>query len=520
MDRLVQLFLQNVDPEGVTQGKGPPSAKGIENAIAVTEEMLCSDYAVASGAQPSATFCLLALALEEKPGLTEASKRCYEKTLEKLGAEKGGIWERCVVLQQLGKICVKSQHYAEAERWLMDCVAESEKAKGHPRDASLFAGGFTTQQSKREFLSSVHKLLAKLYLDTKRMEDVQKHYALAQQYAVEMKGDLVEQQLGKAESSAPSAASEITRLWAAQPDEERRLKVYNFSDEGPTVSLILDLNEHLGIGSVASEAISSLRQFKVVCEKEKCDVRLRLTHEGRVLEFRLLLYPLFEEIVPEDTVPKLRGKESKRRLEVKLFKKEKKYSWRDLTNDTEDGRRKLALELAKDAKQKGPVKGTHLNPLSEEELASLPKPGTERDCNRPSGWAEPQPQPTSKPLQPTGSGYAAAQTAAQPQKLEQPPAAISVPATQRPPWVAGVEERTSADGDAVEILVSVSEDCGSVGLQDLELDIDAAAGVQLRLRGSPEDVLRLPVPAKTDATAAGARWRKKIRTLELKFPIV
>lgn len=37
--------------------------------------------------------------------------------------------------------------------------------------------------------------------------------------------------------------------------------------------------------------------------------------------------PLCHEIVPEDTVPRLRGKESRRRLEVRLFKRNKDQKW-------------------------------------------------------------------------------------------------------------------------------------------------------------------------------------------------
>ena len=39
------------------------------------------------------------------------------------------------------------------------------------------------------------------------------------------------------------------------------------------------------------------------------------------------LDPLCHEIVPEDTVPRLRGKESRRRLEVRLFKRNKDQKW-------------------------------------------------------------------------------------------------------------------------------------------------------------------------------------------------
>lgn len=43
------------------------------------------------------------------------------------------------------------------------------------------------------------------------------------------------------------------KLWAEQA-EEVRLKQYSFMDEGPTVLVMLDLNEHLPIGNDASAA--------------------------------------------------------------------------------------------------------------------------------------------------------------------------------------------------------------------------------------------------------------------------
>jgi len=46
------------------------------------------------------------------------------------------------------------------------------------------------------------------------------------------------------------------QLWAERPSEEVRLKQYRFVDEGPTVLVMLDLNDHLPIGHDASAAVA------------------------------------------------------------------------------------------------------------------------------------------------------------------------------------------------------------------------------------------------------------------------
>merc|ERR1712107_283562 len=75
---------------------------------------------------------------------------------------------------------------------------------------------------------------------------------------------------------------------------------------------------------------------------------------------------LVHEIVPEDTVPKLKGKEAKRRLEVKLFKRDKKTTWYgDIVKPGPISKPKTTAPA---------VTNTLLNPLSEEEFAKLPTP--------------------------------------------------------------------------------------------------------------------------------------------------
>merc|ERR1712039_414110 len=122
------------------------------------------------------------------------------------------------------------------------------------------------------------------------------------------------------------STSQLTpkQLWAAIAEEERQLKQYTYVDEGPTVLVRLDLNSQLGLeGTEGSEAVQSLQQFRVKCGVTSIDVQLRLKHpsSGKIIHFQLLLDPIVKEIVPEDTVPRIHGKDSKRRLELMLFKK-------------------------------------------------------------------------------------------------------------------------------------------------------------------------------------------------------
>merc|ERR1712039_148961 len=157
-------------------------------------------------------------------------------------------------------------------------------------------------------------------------------------------------------------------LWAAVPQEEKQLKQYTFTDNGPTVLLMLDLNSHLGLeGTQGSDAVESLQQFRVICEKDSIDIQLRLQHPvtGKICHFQLWLHPLAKNIVPEDTVPKLRGKESKRRLELMLFKEDKQDKWFGNLVSEAKARRESSNASAK---------GSLLNPLSAEELARLPTP--------------------------------------------------------------------------------------------------------------------------------------------------
>lgn len=423
-DRLVELFVQSSRGDGNIGGVGgwdgrPMDEEAIERGIETMEKMLSTEDAIRMGGTPTATFVCLAMALEEKPKLGPGAVRCYEKALEHMPARegKGGNWERIVVLQQLGAVCLRQRRLAEAQRWLGECAGACTKVAGHPRDAVLFGGTFNTKQTRSEFLSMVEKMRAKTCMELGDQAAARAHVAEAQRVEAAATGDAVERHAaetgggsggGARVAAAEPARDVVKELWAAEPKEEKRLKEYSYTDEGPTVLVILDLNEHLGIGPEASTAVDSLRQFRVECQDFAVDVRLRLRRaDGSVCEFRLLLSPLAREIVPEDTVPRLRGREGKRRLEIKLFKRDQKESWfGDLVAEGPT-QKQLHAEVAK-SKQGSAVKaeakpvekaekGTLLNPLTAEELARLPRPsgGASAD-NRPSTWRQTEPTPVER----------------------------------------------------------------------------------------------------------------------------
>merc|ERR1719265_2040397 len=135
------------------------------------------------GGAPAATFVCLAMALEEKPHLQAGSIRCYEKALEILDrkaargrAQNTGSWERAVVLQQLGVVCLRQAKIRDGERFLVECVAECAKTEEHPRDVVLFGGAFNTTQTRVEFVATVEKVLSQLYHQLGDEEKSRAHY--------------------------------------------------------------------------------------------------------------------------------------------------------------------------------------------------------------------------------------------------------------------------------------------------------------------------------------------------------
>jgi len=286
---------------------------------------------------------------------------------------------------------------------------------------------------------------------------------------------------------------------------------------------LLDLNDHLGIGEEASVAVDSLKQFRVKCEAEQVDVRCRLQRDdGKVYEFQLLLEPMINEIVPEDTVPRLKGREGKRRLEVKLFKRDKKISWnhdlvktyhKDDVKDSKKASAKAAAAAAAQApaaaKAAGPrTVGTMLNPLTAEELAALPRPNNAGNDNRPSSWAGSGPVLLRKdePKAQTAPSVASTEVSRSASSKDKH---IPLPA-----WVASVDERRPPDG-SFELDVHIGDDAAKA--EDLELEGDEIAGLRLRLQGASGSPLELSVPKGTDPAAFTVKWRKKTRVLELRL---
>lgn len=506
----MELFLQSSRPDGASGPLPELDDEAIARAVETTEKMLTSKDAAAMVCSPDATFVCLAMALEEKPKLASAALGCYEKALEYIdrrGAKSNsnGGWERCVVLQQLGAVSLRIRRLQEAHRWLQECSEAAAQTEGHPRDAVLFNGSFNTQQTRSEFASMVEKMRAKAYLESGDQQRAKEHINEAKRLEELATGDAVARQVATSSakiSSTPGVVDAVRELWSSQPSEEKRLKQYSYMDEGPTVLLILELNDHLGIGAEASAAVESLRQFKVSCEEKSVDIQLRLRRaDGRLWHFRLLLEPLTREIVPEDTVPRLRGKDAKRRLEVKLFKRDKSQKWYgDLVSD--------GVAKPKDAKPNSASgampKGSLLNPLTPEELAALPKPFGGNSDNRPSTWA-----PSTSVVETVTSKASNAH--------------LPVAKATLPRWIEEVKEERGEV--SVQISITVSSSAGDVSMKDLGLDADGQKQLLCLhfLKDDPgidnvNSTLTLPLPPNVDVDNLSARWRQKTRTLEIDLP--
>lgn len=390
-DRLVELFLKSAVPEGGNPDTLELTPEAIERGVEATQKMLLSDDAIQMGIAGSIapTFVCIAMAMEEKPKMMWAACRCYEQSLKFL-KHLPGSWERIVVLQQLGMVCLRHDRANDAVAWLTDCADQCCKAEGHPRDAVLFGGNFSTPQTRIEFMTSIEKMRAQSYYKLGDMNRANEHLEESKRLEAVSTGDAVERAaaattsassraLAGASPIATSVSGDIAQLWAQSVGDPVRLKTYRFQDEGPTVLLTLDLNDHLGIGEEGSNLIDSLKQFRVKCHEAVCDIRLRIRVRDLVQEFRLLLDPLVHKIIPEDTVPRLKGRQGKRRLEVKLFKREKDCKWQgDLVKS-------VSQDAQKKSKQPAP-KGSHLNPLTPEELAKLPSPSGIGGENLPSSF--------------------------------------------------------------------------------------------------------------------------------------
>lgn len=570
MERLVEMFVQSArygdgaEPSTlspVPQDGGHLDAEGIEHGIAAIWKMLTSEDGIRMGTDPSATFVCLAMALEEKPLLQAGAARCYEKALELMEAKRKrlriteGSWEKAVVLQQLGTVCLRQGQPEVGAKWLEESLVECSEVEGHPREAVLFGGAFNTKQTRLDFIGTVEKFTAKAYHDMGDNVRAQQHYEEVQRLSRMQSCDAVERTEAQNEAKASQSSVGTSKpsneappnapkaLWAATQVEEKRLSEYRFVDEGPTVLLVLDLNDHLGIGVEASNAVDSLAQFKVNCQDQSVDVRVRLMREnGKVCQFQLLLDPLVHEVIPEDTVPKLKGRDGKRRLEVKLFKRDKKIEWRMGDIVKQHIKPKPSAADAK-AKPKSQAQGTMLNPLSADEIAKLPRPGGANTDNRPSSWQGPSreapvllhkqelPPPKSTDNRPSSAvkqepakKKAPEEESLAPSKIQAASTTTSANETPQapkpttlPPWVERVEERSLPSG-GLELDVHLGSEAGEgVGMADLELEGDDVAGLRICLHGNSSPLV-LSIQQGTDTTALRAKWRRKTRVLELRLP--
>lgn len=517
MDRLVQLFTESMKLEdelgNVIAADSVPTDAQIETGVRAMEAVMHTEEAERVGADPSATFVLIGNALEERPHLGRAAARFYELALER---RPGPGWERCVVLHLAGVAWMRQGELQEARRHLDECSTLYQDLDGHPRDEVLFGGSFSSRHTKREFAAMIEQFRTKLYHDLgdvfKARQIFNDYTRLSKPYSENVAQP--QEEKGKGAVEEPAKA-----LWRDAPSEERRITEYLFSDEGPCVHVVVNMNEHLGLGPDASKAVESLQQFRVKCEGNKVSVQLRLRHGGRLLHYDMLLCPLANDIIPEDTVPKLRGKPDKRRLELQLFKLEKERRWvGELVASgplPKDGRAgKKAVGQAS--------RGTMLNPLSNEEMAELQQPGGlpaagERRRVNVSGPAGAPPTGAALPVAAAdaAAGPEAAPRDTGPRAGAAGPTALA-PGPALPRWVD--ELTTEGEASSLRILVKLSAAAGEdVGMHDLELNAGpGSASVRLLLlRDASAPPLDVNLPLGADANALTAKWKRRARTLEL-----
>mmetsp|Transcript_43842 Transcript_43842/g.80067 ORF Transcript_43842/g.80067 Transcript_43842/m.80067 type:complete len:532 (+) Transcript_43842:77-1672(+) len=520
MDRLIQLMLQTMQLDPNAPGR--PSPEAIERGMTMLDAMLNSPEAAQVCGNTEGTFVILGMALEEKPMLQDVAVRCYEKAMDQMEGQPRGSWERCVVLQQLGTVCLRHNRAQEACKWLDQCAEESAKATGHPRDCDLFGGGFKTQQTRLQFQTMVAKLQTHLYSKLGDEAKARSAAAELERFAKLAQGDAVENAMAKSSTNGGSRAaapSSDEELWKGSA-EVKTLKEYRFADEGPTVLLILELNEHLDLGPEASTLVTSLEQFRVRCKEASLEIVLRLRRKGQIHEYSLNLDPLTHEVVPEDTVPRLRGKPDRRRLEVRLFKRDKAMPW--------SGELGKPTKSAASVPAKAVASASLLHPLSPEELAALPRPTTSGAGgeNRPSTWRVQhceQKSETQKACVETSSlesGHAIASTATA--QSAEPDVSGVKELTAWPSWLSGLEHSgfnfdTKAKA-AGTLTIILSDDAAIAGMQDLKLDASPERHrlkVQLQQHAG---CMEFQVPRHFDVENLRARWRRKTLSLELRVP--
>lgn len=214
MERLVELF-------EATMSEDPTGDLGFHQL-----EGLCGQHGMDLGA----TFCTIAMALEKKhltPSVVAYSKAliAIDKRLSEKGSRPSLLrqaqWEKCVVLQQMGKMCVMHERPDDA----IEHVKKScEIPKGPPAEKLLGIMDFTS--TPNHFLSTGHKLLARAYaLKAKEGQCdpslVEKHMKLSQA-VLTMKDDTTENRNGTPWLSLP----EKRHFEYSFSSDENRVEVY------------------------------------------------------------------------------------------------------------------------------------------------------------------------------------------------------------------------------------------------------------------------------------------------------
>eukprot|EP00397_Hematodinium_sp_SG-2012_P022492 GEMP01023310.1.p1 GENE.GEMP01023310.1~~GEMP01023310.1.p1 ORF type:complete len:536 (+),score=130.96 GEMP01023310.1:102-1709(+) len=215
MERLVELFEATMDED-------PTGDLGFQQL-----EGICTQQNMDLGA----TFCTIAMALEKKHPIP--SEVAYSKVLKAVNIklklmgkrpsmQKQAQWEKCVVLQQLGKICVIQERAADAIKHLKQSLEIPTRA---PPEKILDVMNFTG--TSNHFLSTTHKMIARAYICQARKHEcdpalIEAHLKLSEQVLKE--------------DSRPAQNDNDTR-WQSLPVQ--RHFGYSFSDTGEQVEVYL-----------------------------------------------------------------------------------------------------------------------------------------------------------------------------------------------------------------------------------------------------------------------------------------
>lgn len=497
MDRALRIFVNcmkehklNQSPTGEIVDEDlddglPPASEMVDKAVRNLQEVL--EQAATQPRDFPCTWVAIARELEQKPHLEEAAIRVYEEAVDALDALQGARgWEPAVVRQMLGALCLRRGRLQDAESWLAESAELASKAPGHPREQKLFAS-ISSRHSRGEFAAMVARLRAKASYES---GDAERARALLQEseqllaspplpFVPAARAAAASAPGGVAPVAGGAAAWDGQQLWAAEPQERRTVARYRFEGSSSSATVTLDLNEHLGLGEAASATVHSSDQIRVDCTADSVKLRLRLHHEGRVWEFRLLLHPLALEIIPEDTTLRLRGAAGRRRLELLLVFRDKDRLWY------------------------GELLSDKVRPLPKAAVAAeRPGPPAAAPAASPTAGPPRAQEPRAVP-EPCDAARGAAR-----------PAACG---EQRAHWVESVEGSEAQDKVTLAVKLGCAVDPPSLSLEDLELEVNASGSLRLSVRGKDLPVLTLEAPAGADVATLAAKWRKATGVLELRF---